>query len=64
MVKNVPAMQETWVRSLAQEDPLPEEFHGQRSLLGYSPWGYKVSNSTEQLTFWVGTDMFEEVPSK
>ena len=20
---------------------LPEEFHGQRSLVGYSPWGFK-----------------------
>ena len=49
-VKRLPAMQETWVRSLGQEDPLeeemqptpvflPREFHGQRSLVGYSPWG-------------------------
>ena len=45
MVKNPPAMQETWVHSLGQEDPLekgwqptpvflPGEFHGQRSLAG------------------------------
>ena len=38
---------------LGQEDPLekgmattpvflPREFHGQRSLTGYSPWGYRV----------------------
>ena len=26
---------------------LPGEFHGQRSLVGYSPWGYKESDSTE-----------------
>ena len=43
-------MQDTWVQSLGQEDPLkkemathsiilPGEFHGQRSLAGYSPWG-------------------------
>ena len=25
MVKNLPAMQETWVRSLGQEDPLEKE---------------------------------------
>ena len=25
MVKRLPAMQETWVRSLGQEDPLEEE---------------------------------------
>ena len=29
---------------------LPGEFHGQRSLAGYSPWGRKESDSTEQLT--------------
>ena len=56
-VKNLPAMQETWVQSLGQEDPLekgmathsvflPEESHGQRSLGGYSPWGCKESDMT------------------
>ena len=29
---------------------LPGEFHGQRSLAGYSPWGRKESDTTEQLT--------------
>ena len=29
---------------------LPGEFHGQRSLGGYSPWGQKASEATEQLT--------------
>ena len=28
---------------------LPEEFHGQRNLAGYSPWGRKESDMTEQL---------------
>ena len=28
---------------------LPGEFHGQRSLAGYSPWGFKESDMTEQL---------------
>ena len=48
MVKNLPAMQETQVQSLGQEDPwrkewqptpvfLPGEPRGQRSLAGYSP---------------------------
>ena len=27
---------------------LPGESHGQRSLVGYSPWGYKESDTTEQ----------------
>ena len=29
---------------------LPEKFHGQRSLAGYSPWGCKESARTEQLS--------------
>ena len=60
-VKCLSTMRETWVRSLGQEDPLekgvathssmPGESHGQRSLVGYSPWGYKESDTTEQLHF-------------
>ena len=30
---------------------LPGEFHGQRSLVGYSPWGHKELDMTEQATF-------------
>ena len=29
---------------------LPGEFHGQRILVGYSPWGHKESDTTEWLT--------------
>ena len=29
---------------------LPGESHGQRSLVGYSPWGHKESDMTERLT--------------
>ena len=29
---------------------LPGEFQGQRSLAGYSPWGHKELDTTEQLT--------------
>ena len=29
---------------------LPGEFHGQRSMAGYSPWGLKESDTTEQLS--------------
>ena len=54
-------MQETWVWALGQEDPLDKgmattpvflsrEFHVQRSLAGYSPWGRKESDTIEQLT--------------
>ena len=52
MVENLPAVLETYVQSLGQKDPLeegilpspvfvPGEFHGQRNLAVYSPWGHK-----------------------
>ena len=31
---------------------LPGEFHGQRSLVGYSPWGHKEMDTTEGLTLF------------
>ena len=38
-VKNPPAMQETWVRSLGQEDPLEEEMATHSSILAWRiPW--------------------------
>ena len=54
-------MQETLGQSLGRENPwrrawqltpvfLPGEFHGQRSLVGYSPWGCKEPDTTEKLT--------------
>ena len=65
MVKNLPAMQETWVRYLSWEDPLEEgianhssifagKSEGQRSLAGYSPWGRKELDTTERLHFTSG----------
>ena len=61
MVKNLPAEQETKVLSFGQNIPwrrewlptpvfLPGEFHGQRSLAGYSPYGHKKLDTMEQLT--------------
>ena len=61
-LKCLPAMWETWVQSLGREIPrrrkwqptpvfLPGESHGQRSLVGYSPWGRKESDMTERLHF-------------
>ena len=39
MVKNLPAVQETWVRSLGLEDPLKEEMEPTPVFLpGESPW--------------------------
>ena len=59
MVNNLTAIQETWVWSLGWEDPLeeqstpvflPGESHGQKSLVGYSPWGCKQSDTIERLS--------------
>ena len=39
MVKNLPAMQEIWVRSLGWEDPLEEEMATHSSILAWRiPW--------------------------
>ena len=39
MVKNLPAMQETWLRSLGQEDPLEKEMATHSSILAWRiPW--------------------------
>ena len=38
-VKNLPGMQETWVRSPGQEDPLEKEMITHSSILAWrSPW--------------------------
>ena len=42
MVKNLPAMQEAWVRSLGQEDPLEKEMATHSSMLAWKiPWTEK-----------------------
>ena len=39
MVKNLPAMQETWVRSLGWEDPMEKEMATNYSTLAWRiPW--------------------------
>ena len=61
MVKNLPAMLETLVRSLGWEDPLEKEMATHSCILAwksprteghgyYSPWGRKESDMTELLT--------------
>ena len=61
MIKNLPTNArdtQTWVPCLGQEDPLEKEVaahsvflpgrcHGQRSLMGYSPWGHRESDMTQ-----------------
>ena len=57
LVKNLPVMWETWVRSLGWEDPLEEGTATHSSILAwripqtvYSPWGRKESDTTERLS--------------
>ena len=56
MVKNLPAMWETWAQSLGWEDPLEKGMATQSSILAWiipwteepsSPWGHKESDMTE-----------------
>ena len=63
MVKNPPAMWETWVGKIPwRREQLPTpvswlgEFHGL-----YSPWGHKESETTEQLSF--GLQMVKNLPA-
>ena len=60
-VKSLPTVWETWVRSLDCEDTwrkkwqptpvfLPGESHGQRSLVGGSPWGHEEPDTPEWLS--------------
>ena len=60
-MKNLPAVQETWVRSLGREDPLEEEMATHSSILAWKiPWteeprglqsrGSQTVGTTEQLT--------------
>ena len=62
LVKNLPAMQETWVQSLGWEDPLEKGMATHSSILAwripwteeladYTPWSCKDSDVTEWLNF-------------
>ena len=73
MVKRLPTLRETRIESLGQEDPLEKKWqptpvllsgkpHGQRSLVGYSPWGRKESDTTESLHFTSLTRMKKKMP--
>ena len=72
-LKRLLAVKETWVRSLGREDPwrrkwqptpvfLPEESHGWRSLVGYSPRGRRVRHDwLNFLSFflWLLTQLYQ-----
>ena len=68
MVKHLPTMWETgfspWVEKISWRRKwqptqvfLPGKSHGQRSLVGYSPWGCKESDMMEQLHFHFNRDI-------
>ena len=57
VIKNPPAKEEMWDLALSGEDPLEKEMathssilaresHGQKSLMGYSPWARKELGTT------------------
>ena len=51
MVKNMPAVQESWAQSLGWEDPLVKGIATHFSILDwrlYSPCGLKESDTTEE----------------
>jgi len=57
LIKNLPAVWETWVQSLGWEDPLKKGKATHSSTLAwripwtvYSPWGHKESDTTERLS--------------
>ena len=57
LVKNLPAMLETWVQFMGQEDPLEKETATHSGILTwriprtvYSPWARKELDTTEQLS--------------
>jgi len=45
MVKNLPAMQETWVQSLGREDPLEKEMTTPSSILAW-----RISRTVHEVT--------------
>ena len=65
MVKNPPAVPETWVRSLGQGDPLEKGMATYSNILAWefpmnrgawwATWGHKDLDMTEQLTLTLGS---------
>ena len=75
MVKNLPAIQETQVQSLGWKDPLEKgmathssilarRIQWTKSLVGYSPWNHKESDTAERLTLSDIANVFTETESR
>ena len=57
MVKNLPAMQETWVRSLGREDPMENGMATHSSILAWRiPWTEKPDGLQSMGSQRVGHD--------
>ena len=57
MVKNLPAMQETWVQSLGQEDLLEKEMAAHSSILAWrTPWTEEPGSLQSMRSQRVGHD--------
>ena len=65
MVRNPLTVQETWVSSPGEGHGKPLQYscldspHWQRTLVGYSPWGHKELDTTEQLSTQHRSNMLE-----
>ena len=73
VVKNLPVMLETWVRSLSQEDPLEKEMATNSRILaweiprteepgGLQFMGHKVSHMTEWLSHHLWSSLYQILP--
>ena len=60
-LKRLPAMRETWIQSLGQDDPLDKGMATHSSILAWKiPWmGRKESDTTERLHFTYITKFFK-----
>ena len=67
MVKNLPAMWETWVQSLGWEDPLEEGMatHSSRTPMDRGAWWAMVHGVTESaMTEWLSTQVHQNTIGK
>ena len=64
-LKHLPAMQETWVRSLGWEDPLEKGKATHASILAWripwSPWGCKELDTTKRFSLCVTLGPFWDI---
>ena len=58
LVKNLPAMQETWVQFLSWEDSLEKGKATDSSVLAWSPWSCKELGMTERLSLYLHTEWY------